>query len=321
MRCVLLLGVIVSIFIFFGTSNQAMAGKTIPVSISSAGLGGTWYPLSAGIAHTLTRHIPDVAASAQTSGGSIENIAYLVSGQVEMACAEHAAAFFAINSQQMFKGKPPAKNLRHLLSVDSNIWHTTVLKKSGIKGIADLKGKKVVVGAPGSTTQVGFELLLKEYGLTYKDIKPQYGTFLQGVSWVKDGIAHAVHVDAAPPVSAIIDLNSMHDIVILSYEEDKIAALHKKYPYIAPSVIAANIYKDISNEVRTVGVSWGYYTHAELPDEMAYNFVKAIFENLKEIAAVHPRGKNIRLDNVGFGRVVPFHPGAEKYYKEKGVIK
>jgi TRAP transporter TAXI family solute receptor len=316
-----LLVMVISSLMIFGMSQLVSAGKTIPVSISSAGLGGTWYPLSAGIANALTKHIPDVSASAETSGGSIENIAFLVSGQAEMACAEHAAVFFAMNSERMFKGKPPAKNLRHLFSVDSNIWHTTVLKKSGINNISDLKGKKVLVGVPGSTTQVGFELLLQEFGMTFKDIKPQYGTFLQGVNWLKDGIVDAIHVDAAPPVSSIIDLDSMHDIVILSYEQDKIASLHKKYPYIAPSIIPANTYKGVPTETRTVGVSWGYYTRAELSDELVYNMAKAIFENLKEISAVHPRAKNINLNNVGFGKVAPFHPGAEKYYREVGAIK
>jgi TRAP transporter TAXI family solute receptor len=197
-----------------------------------------------------------------------------------------------------------------------------VVKGDGpVKSFADLKGLKVGVGAPGSGTEANFRQLLDIYGMKKEEVRVQFLSFSESAEQFKDRHIDAFIVTAGIPNAAIMDVAVMQSIRILSIQDAKIAQLTKKYPFLSPVVIPANTYKNQSSQVKTVAVAAVLIASSELKEDVVYKLTKALFENQPELAASHAKGKELSLKTAATGVSIPFHPGAIKYYKEKGVRK
>lgn len=295
--------------------------ETKNISISTGATSGTYYPLGTAIAKTLTGAGIGLNATAESTGGSIENARFLGQKQSEIGFVESMIADWAYNGKEMFKDKK-VENIRGLISLYPNTIQTVVKAKSGIKSYSDLKGKKVAVGIQGSSSPLAMQAVLESYGLSMSDIKPQYLAFGPSMELLKDDQVDAVMVDAGAPNSAIIDISTQHQIKILSIDADNVKKIKQKYPFFSDAVvIPKGTYKGFDEDFTTTGSLATLCVRADLPDDMVYNMIKTMIDKKEDIAKVHEKGKTINLQTATNGISIPIHPGAEKYYKEKGVLK
>jgi len=304
-----------------GQNQPPAPAKTQRMSISTGATSGTYYPLGTAIANVLTNAGLGLNVAAEATGGSIENARLIGQKQTEIGFVESLIADWAYNGKEMFKDKK-VENIRGLVSLYPNTIQTVVKTKSGIKTYKDLKGKKVAVGIQGSSSPLAMQAVLESYGMSMNDIKPQYLAFGPSIELLKDDQVDAVMVDAGAPNSSIIDISSQHEIRILSIDPENIKKIREKYPYFSePVTIPKGTYKGVNEDVVTTGSLATLCVRADLPEDLVYNITKTIFEKKDEIAKVHEKGKSIDLKNATNGISIPLHPGAEKYYKEKGVLK
>jgi uncharacterized protein len=230
-------------------------------------------------------------------------------------------AEWAYQGQEMFKDAK-VENIRGLISLYPNTIQTVVKADSGIKSYADLKGKKVSCGIQGSSSVLAMKIVLETYGIPFSEIKPQYLAYGPAMELLKDGQVDAVLVDAGAPTSSIIDIVSQHKVKILSIDRANIAKIVQKYPYFSTAaVIPKGTYSGINEDVVTTGSLATLCVAAEMPDDLVYKMTKALIEKRDEVAKVHEKGKTIDLKTAVNGFSVPVHPGALKYYKEKGAVK
>ena len=297
------------------------APKVQNLSISTGSQSGTYYPLGVAIANVLTNAKIGVNITAEATGGSIENVRMIGTKQTDIAFVESLVADWAYGGKEMFKDKK-VENVRGLISLYGNSIQTVVKANSGINSYADLKGKKVSVGIQGGSSPVAMMVVLESYGLSMSDIRPQYLAFGPAMDLLKDGQVDAVLVDAGAPNSAIIDISTQHKVKILSISPENIKKIRTKYPYFSDvTTIPKGTYKGIDDAVTTTGSLATLCVRADMPEDQVYTMLKTIFEKKADIAKVHEKGNSIDLKQGPDGFSIPLHPGAIKYYKEKGVIK
>jgi TRAP transporter TAXI family solute receptor len=197
-----------------------------------------------------------------------------------------------------------------------------VREESGIDSIADLKGKKVSVGAPGSGTEANARQLLETYGLEYKDLgQVQYLSFAESAEAFKDRHIDAFFVTAGIPNAGIQDTATMHKIKVLSVTDEMFKKLHSKYGFYGQATIPADCYINQTELVQTVAVQAVLIARRDLDTDVVYKMTAALLDNLPELATSHAKGKEISLEGALTGVSTPLHPGAEKYFKEKGIVK
>jgi TRAP transporter TAXI family solute receptor len=257
--------------------------------------------------------------TAQTSGASGENVRLINKKEVELALVQSDTLDFAFNAKEAFK--EPLKGMSAIAVLYPEVVHVVVAADSPIKSFADLKGKKVGVGAPGSGTEANYRQLLDAYGLKKEDVNGQYLSFSESSEAFKDRHIDAFIVTGGVPTSAIMDVATQNAIRILPISTDIVGKLTQKYPFLAGVKIPANSYKGQTEEVPTVAVNAVLIAGSQLKDDMVYNLTKALFENQADLAMAHSKGKELNIQYAVKGVSIAFHPGAVKYYKEKGLMK
>jgi hypothetical protein len=263
--------------------------------------------------------IKDMNVTAQTSGASAENVRLINKKEVELALVQSDTLDFAFNAKEAFK--EPLKDMSAVAVLYPEIVQVVVAAGGPIKSFADLKGKKVGVGAPGSGTEANFRQLMDAYGMKKGDLNEQYLSFSESAEAFKDKHIDAFIVTAGIPNAGIMDVSSQNEIRILDIPADVAAKLTQKYPFLAAVKVPANTYKGQTADVPTVAVNAVLIAGNQLKPEMVYNLTKALFENQAELASAHAKGKEVNLKYAVQGVSIPFHPGAVKYYKEKGLMK
>ncbi|SMD06211.1 TAXI family TRAP transporter solute-binding subunit [Sporomusa malonica] len=299
--------------------SQTTSQKPTQMILATGGTAGTYYPFGGAMAQIFNSKAQNVNVTAQATGASVENLRLVNKKEAELAIVQSDMLDYAYNGKESFKEKLP--NLTGIAVLYPEIIQLVVRADSGINSIADLKGKKVGVGAPGSGTEANFRQLIDVFGMDYKALTPQYLSFAESADQFKDKHVDAFLVTAGIPNSAIQDISAQHNIKILSLADDKIAQLTQKYPFLAPVTIPANTYKGQTEAVKTVAVSATLIVSPQVKDDVVYNITKALFENQADLARAHAKGKELSLESAVKGMSVPFHPGAAKYFKEKGVLK
>ena len=200
-------------------------------------------------------------------------------------------------------------------------WQPVVLESSGIKSIADLKGKKVALGAPGSPSKFGAIAAMEAYGVKPGDYKDVYLTYTEMVEALQDGTIDCSWVVAPIPTSSMLNLSSSSKVRFLPIEDDKFAYIKKHYPYYSKTVIPANTYSGQNKPVPALGCMVMLMTNADVPEKTVYLMAKTIMEHTEELGQVHKAGYEWNLESATEGIAIPYHPGAEKYLKEKGKLK
>jgi hypothetical protein len=287
--------------------------------LATGGTAGTYYPFGGAMAKIWNAKIKDMNVTAQTSGASGENVRLINKKEVELALVQSDTLDFAFNAKEAFK--EPLTAMSAVAVLYPEIVQVVVRADSPMKTFADLKGKKVGVGAPGSGTEANFRQLLDAYGMKKEDVNGQFLSFSESAEAFKDKHIDAFIVTAGIPNAAIMDISTQNEVRILDVPADVAAKLTAKYPFLAAVKIPANTYKGQTQEVSTVAVNAVLIAGKDLKEEMVYNLTKALFENQAELAAAHAKGKELNPQYAVKGVSIPFHPGAVKYYKEKGLMK
>ncbi|AKQ57841.1 TAXI family TRAP transporter solute-binding subunit [Bordetella hinzii] len=303
-----------------GTATSAQAQQFF--RIGTGGTAGTYYPIGGMIANAISQP-GKLIATAAASNGSVANINGILGGSFEAGFTQSDVAYWAYSGTGTFEGKPKAQDLRLIATLYPESIHLVTRKGAGIKSVADLRGKRVSMDEPGSGTLVDVRLILGAYGMTDKDVKAEYLKPNQAGDKIKDGGLDAFFFVGGAPAGAIAELaSSGAGIEIVPLVGPEIDKLRASQQFFTPDTIAANTYQGVG-EVKTISVNAQMVTSAKLPEQTVYDIVKAMYSDAtqKTLAAGHTKGKLITKDNAVKGAGIPFHPGAEKYYKEAGLLK
>jgi uncharacterized protein len=301
-----------------GAAAQAQQ-KTI--AIGTGGTGGVYYPLGGAVANVLSKHLPGVQATAEVTGGSIDNLKLIGSGQSEIGFTMADAALDAMQGQDKFKsGKVPLKTLMVLYP---NRMHVVTVEGTGIEKIADLKGKRVSTGSPGGATEVMAFRVIEAAGLDKdKDMKRERLGVAESVNAIKDRKIDAFFWVGGVPTAAVTDLAATPGMKLkLIDHADLTEKMNAKYGKLySPGVIKAGSYPGYDKDNQVVDVWNILVTGDRMSDEDAYKIVKTLVEKKDELVAVHKEAASFSLENQVQDRSpIPFHPGAMKYFKEQGV--
>jgi uncharacterized protein len=284
------------------------------MSIVTGGTGGTYYPLGGSMANIISDET-GIETNSEVSGASAENMTTLKDGNAEIAFTQTDIASYAKEGKLMFEGNV-VDNVKAIGTLYPETVQIVTTAKSGIKTIADLKGKKVSVGAPGSGTFANAEQILEIHGITMKDINAKHLSFDESTAGIQDGSIDVAFVTAGTPTGAVEGLGATEDVVILAIEPDKAEELIAKYPYYAKDEVPSGVY-GLTESVPTVAVLAMLVVREDLSEQLVYDITKAIFENTDKIG--HAKAKLIKAENALNGVGIEVHPGAQKYYDEKGI--
>jgi hypothetical protein len=291
------------------------------ISIGTGGTGGVYYPLGGGLAAVLTKYVPGLRATAEVTGGSVDNLKLIGSDKPYIGFTMADAGQDALRGEDKFKGhKVPLKTLAVLYP---NRMHVVTVEGRGISKIADLKGKRVSTGSPGSATEVMAFRLLEAAGLDKdKDVKRERLSVAESVNAIKDGKIDAFFWVGGLPTAAVTDLaNTPGTKIKMIDHADLVPIMNKKYGNLyVEDHIPKNIYKGMDADNKQATVMNILVANANMDDKTAYNIVKTIFEHRDELIAVHKEAENFKLENQKASSTpIPFHPGAAKYFAEKGI--
>jgi uncharacterized protein len=290
--------------------------------IGTGGTAGTYYPVGGMIANAVSQP-GKIVATAQASNGSLANVNAVASGAMEAGFSQSDVATWAYTGTGAFEGKPKVADLRAIANLYPESIHLVVKKGSGIKTVADLKGKRVALDEPGSGTLIDARLVLAAYGVKESDIKPDYIKPNQAGDKLKDGSLDAFFFVGGAPAGAIAELaSSGTGIELVPLGGPQAEALLKSSPWFAHDTIPAGTYKDVG-AVQTLAVGAQLVTSAKVDAETVYQITKAMYSDAaqKALQAGHAKGKYITKENAVKGIGIPFHPGAERFYKEAGLLK
>jgi len=293
------------------------------INIATATTAGVYYPMGNAMAQLFNTKVPGVKASAQATAGTPQNILLMQKKEAEVAFAQNGVAYYAYNGLEMFKDKP-VKMLRGITHLYPNVMQIAVAADSGIRSVKDLEGKGFVPGAVGSATEVNSREILGLYGLDYrekKNVKADYLGYGEAANALKDGRTSGILIAGGLPTAAVMDAAASVKLRLLSLEPEKIRELVEKMPWYYEFVIPKGTYMGQDEDVRTVAVANILICREDLKEDLVYRFTRTIYENLADLVAAHKAAQGIQPENALKGMTVPLHPGAEKYYREIGILK
>ncbi|NBS09039.1 MAG: TAXI family TRAP transporter solute-binding subunit [Betaproteobacteria bacterium] len=290
------------------------------ISIATGGTGGVYYPMGGGLANVLSKHVPGMQATAEVTGGSVDNLNLIGSGKPYVAFSMVDAVLDAAKGQQKFQGRKV--DVKTLLVLYPNRMHVVTTESTGIKSMADLKGRRISAGSPGSATEIMAFRVMEGAGLDpMKDVTRERLGVAESANALKDKKIDAFFWVGGLPTAAVTDLASTPGTKIrLIDHADAVEAMNKKWGnlYYA-DVIAKSTYAGMATDNKMASVANILVANSSMPDEQAYKIVKAIFDHQKDLIAVHQEYANVKISiQKNASTSVPFHPGAEKYIKEKG---
>ena len=301
--------------IFFAPGAHAQSF----INILTGGTSGVYYPLGVAIGKIYSDKIPNVKTQVQATKASVENLILLQQGRGELAftLGDSLKAAWEGDEEAGFKSK--LDRLRTIGAIYPNYIQIVATADSGIKTLADLKGKSLSVGAPKSGTELNSRAILAAAGMTYKNMgKVEYLPFAESVDLMKNRQLNATLQSAGLGVASLKDLSTSTEITVVSVPK---AIVDKIGPPFVPAMIPSNTYAGQDKDVPTAAVVNYLVTSSAVSDDLAYQMTRLIFESLPELVNAHAAGKEIRLESAATGSPVPLHPGAIRYYREKGVMK
>ncbi|MDR2455852.1 MAG: TAXI family TRAP transporter solute-binding subunit, partial [Deltaproteobacteria bacterium] len=301
-----------------GLAQAAPAQDTF-VNIATGPTGGTYYPVGTAMAKIWTDQLPGVKATAQSTGGTRNNIQLLGDGDAEAGFAD-GLSYDAYNGINTYEGQPQAF-LRTAVPLYPEVIHILAAKGSGIKTIADLKGKRVSIGAVGGSVAATTAVLLKAVGLNLEtDIKAEYLGHADAVTGFQDRRIDAAVIVGALGISSAVESTTLGLVDIIAVPTEVVAAVSKEVPYFAPYTIPKDTYKDQAADVTTFSSPNILAVHEKLPDDLVYGITKSLFDNKADLVAVAKSMNGMRAEDI-INVKIPLHPGAERYYRELGLVK
>jgi len=265
----------------------------------------------------INNHIDGAQATAEVTGASVENMGLIMRGDADLALVLADTAYQAYTGTGDFEGRQ-IENTRALASVYPNAVQLVTLTESDIHSIADLAGKRVSVGAPGSGTELNARALLEANGVSYSDFTPQRLNFNETADAIRDGDIDAGFWSVGPPTSSILNLAATRDIRLIGLSDEEIANAQEVEAVFAPYELAAGMYDGMDEAVQTIGIPNVLVVNADMDEELAYQLTQLLFENTDELIAVHPAANDTTIEFTMSSTPVPLHPGALRYFEEVG---
>ncbi|KJV10650.1 C4-dicarboxylate ABC transporter [Elstera litoralis] len=313
-----LMGAAVALSMGMAVSGTAQA-QTF-VNVLTGGTSGVYYPLGVALSQIYGKSIAGSKTSVQATKASVENLNLLEAGKGEIGFTLGDALSQAWTGVADAGYAKPLQKLRGVAGIYPNYIQIIAANSSGIKSLADLKGKRISVGAPKSGTELNARAILAAAGLTYADFaKVEYLAFGESVDLMKNRQLDATLQSAGLGVASIKDLATSVDITVVPVPAEVVAKIGDAA--YQPSLIPAGTYKGQDAPMPTAAINNFLVTHSGVSDDVAYGMTKNLFENLDGMVSAHAAAKDIKLEKALAGMPVPLHPGAEKYYREKGLVK
>jgi hypothetical protein len=300
-------------------STNALAQQQF-VNVLTGGQSGVYYPLGVALSQIYAKAIPNTRATAQVTKASAENLNLLQAGRGELGFSLGDSVSDAWKGDEEAGFKTKLDKLRGLSATYNNYIQIVANADSGIKTLADLKGKRISVGAAKSGTELNARAILKAAGLSYADLsKVEYLPFGESVELMKNRQLDATLQSAGLGVASIRDLATSIKITVIPVPADVVTKVGDAA--YQPAIIPANTYTGQTADVATAAIPNFLVTHAGVSNELAYQMTKSLYDNLDTLYAAHNAAKGIKRDNAIKGMPIPLHPGAEKYYREVGLLK
>jgi len=304
---------------FAGGQKDAGAEK-VNLIIATGGTSGTYYPFGGAMAQIWNTNIKGMNVTAQATGASKENIRLVGKGEAELAIVQNDVMDYAMKGIELFNGEK-VETFSTIATLYPEIVQIVVARDSNIKSVADFKGRSVSVGDAGSGVGANAKQILEAYGLTFNDLGAKRLSFKESAAALKDKQIEAFFVTAGSPNPAIQEIATIGGVKLLSIDAAAKQKLMDKYKFYTAYTIKKETYNGMTEDADTVAVKATLIVKKSLAENVVYNLTKTLFDQQAALAQAHAKGKELSLQEGVKGVSVPFHPGAEKYFREKGAVK
>jgi TRAP transporter TAXI family solute receptor len=303
--------------------------------IGTGGTAGTYFPIGGLIANAISSPpgsraceeggscgVPGLVATAVASNGSLANINALAGGTLESGFSQSDVAFWAHTGTGVFEKQGPVEQVRAIANLYPESIHLVARADAGIASVADLRGKKVSLDEPGSGTLVDARIILEGYGISESDIEPEYLKPNQAADLMRDGNMDAFFFVGGFPAGAIAELATGFDITLVPISGPEAEGILEDFGFFAEHIVPGGTYQGVDQDTQTLAVGAQWVTSSSQPEELIYGITKALWnENTRKLLdSGHAKGKSITLETALDGIGVPLHPGAERFYKEAGLL-
>ncbi len=308
-----LISIIVLAFLSVGFTGMA---QQVELNVGTASMGGAYYPMGQALGNVISKYVEGVSAVPVVTGGAAENPRLISYGDVDFAITNGDLAYFAHRGEQNYDQE---YEFSAMIPLHPSLLHIITLADSSINSFSDIVGKRAGVGTAGGGSISFINALIEEYGITMNDFTPSFLAYADQFTQLSDRNLDICFMLAGYPASAATQIAATHDIKFIHLEEDHMANLLEKYPYYTRIVVPKEVY-GLDKDAVAIGVSNVFIVRNDLDEELVYNATKAIVEHLDEVAEAYSTASQIDLSKAE-ELVIPFHPGAERYLKEAGILK
>lgn len=284
---------------------------------ATGGTSGTYYSFGGVIANLWNNNIEGLNITAQSTGASAENLRLINRGEAELAFVQNDVMDYAYNGTDMFEGEI-LSNFSAILTLYPEVVQIAATKSSGIRSIADMKGKRVSVGDAGSGTEFNAKQILEAYGLTFNDIRKSNLSFKESSDGLQNGTLDACFIVAGVPNAALQELSLSADMTLVPIGNTQIVEIISQYKYYTEVNIPADTYNGVDADTGAIAVKATIAVNNNIPEEEVYNMIKTIFDKQSDLSLAHAKGNELNIEEAPKGISIPFHPGAVKYYEELG---
>jgi uncharacterized protein len=318
----IVLGLTIVLLVSFGLARQGIGAELVPMITPPPGGGA--YVLGAGIVTVTNKYLTDVKLVHEASTGTLDGFRrMMIRESQKKACF---GLFGTGDAWNAYKGlaeyaDKPFTAVRAVVINNRTDLYLVVPGNSPIKSWADTRGKRIGMGGPGSSIANTGHIIFDYYGVTKKDFKPYYYTYRETVEGIQDGSLDGGILAGGYPIAAYSELSSRHNVRIVPVDDKIAAKINADHPYLFRNVVKAKSYKGVEQDVPIIGLTGTVETVASASPEFIYMFIKNLFEHRDEYYSIHPGAKVMTPETAMEGIPIPFHPGAERYYREIGVWK
>jgi len=321
-----LLSVTMALLLVFNIAgcNRGEGGRREFISVGTAPVGGAFYTVGSAICEVVNEQSGDSESganwrvSAESTGGSMENIRLLSQGKLQFAMSNSSITYFAVRGEGAWEQK---HDVRSVMTLFPNVAMFVTTEASGIEKVADLRGKRVFIGPEGAGFEYFVQPILEAHGMTLADIEPRYGSQQSAVDLLGDGAVAAAMIGGGVPNPALSQMAQANPILLIPYDEDAKAKLIADYPFFESAMIPGGTYPSLPDDFHGLNVGSAHLiTHADVDEQLVYDFTKRVYENREQIAGRHRAAKDITPESVAKDNGIEFHPGAIRYYQEVGIL-
>jgi TRAP transporter TAXI family solute receptor len=322
MKSLILVVVVSALIITVSPAPLPAATELIP--LYTPPVGGTAYVLGAGIVTVTNKYLTDAHFVHEATTGTMDMVRRMMQREASkkpaFAIFGSPDAWKAYNGKEVYSGKPFTE-LRAIVFLNASDQYLVVSAKSPIKSFADVKGKRIGIGGPGSTVATSALLFLEYSGVTKNDFKPYYYTYRESVEGIQDGSLDGGFVGGGYPIAIYTELALKHDIRIVPIDEKVLKKVTADHPYYYGTIVKAKSYKGLEQDTLIYGFTTALWTSSSVNTDFVYRVLKNLFDHKADYYAIHQSAKDMTAEDAMKGIPLAFHPGAEKYYKEIGVMK